>query len=314
MNKVLILLGPTAIGKTGASILLAKEIGTEIISADSMQIYSSMDIGTAKVTVEERSLIRHHMVDIVSPKESFSAGKYIEAIIPIIKDLHIRGKIPIITGGTGLYIKAITRGIFSGPSADWTLREELLSMEEAGPGSLYACLIKLDPETAGKIDRNDIRRLVRAVEVCLKTNEKMSMLKETLTNPLPYSFIKIGLTRDRADLYGIINRRVDAMIRAGLLEETEKLLQMGPDRTPLQAIGYREIALHLKGEIPLNEAIRLIKRNTRRYAKRQFTWFKKEEDIIWTDVTGITDSYGIYRKLRAVLEKSHPEFFGQGGH
>lgn len=309
MNKVLILLGPTGVGKTGASILLAKDLNTEIISADSMQIYKGMDIGTAKASAEERSVVRHHMVDIVSPTASYSAGQYIESIIPVIKDLHSRGRVPIITGGTGLYIKALTRGIFSGPSADWTLREDLFSKEESDPGSLYASLSRLDPATAVNIEKNDIRRLVRALEVCLKSSEKMSLLKETLTKPLPYYFIKIGLTRDREELYRIINRRVDDMLQSGLADEVERLLRIGPDRTPMQAIGYREISLHLKGTITLDEAIRLIKRNTRRYAKRQFTWFKKEENIIWADVTGLASSEGIYTGIRAVLEKSHPEIF-----
>ncbi len=303
MNKVLILLGPTGVGKTGVSILLAKELGTEIISADSMQIYRCMDIGTAKPSEEERAIVKHRMIDSVDPWESYSTGRYIEDVVPIIEELHKRGKIPIVVGGTGLYIKAITRGIFSGPSADWQLREELLSMEEENRGSLYNYLKQLDPEAASKITSNDVRRIVRALEVCLKTKKSMSEMQAKLTNPLPYEFIKIGLNRDRKELYRMIEERVDEMITAGLVDEVKKILEMNPDRTPMQAIGYKEIAMYLKGEISLDEAILLIKRGTKRYAKRQFTWFKKEDGIRWIDITGIYDSGIILSLISDVVNR-----------
>lgn len=301
MNKVIILLGPTGVGKTGASILLARELQTEIISADSMLIYAGMDIGTAKPSKEERALIRHHMIDIVPPSSPYSTGRYIETIIPLIEDLHGRGKIPVIVGGTGLYIKAITRGIFSGPPADWPLREDLLSLELENPGYLYRHLINIDPDTAGKIDRNDTRRIIRAIEVCLKGGEKMSLLKENFTKPLPYEFIKIGLMRNRMELYRIIEARVDGMIRAGLAGEVEEILKMKPDRTPMQAIGYKEFVSYLKGDITKEEAVSLVKRNSRRYAKRQFTWFRKEEGIKWLDITGIYNNEDIFKAIKTVL-------------
>ncbi len=305
MKKVLILLGPTGVGKTGASILLAKALDTEIISADSMQIYKNMDVGTAKPSKEDRRIVRHHMIDVVEPSGSFSAGRYMEEIVPIIDRLHKRGRIPLIVGGTGLYIKAVTRGIFSGPSADWDLREELLSIEEKRTGALYAHLKEIDPGAALKIARNDTRRVLRALEVCLKSRERMSLLQETLTRPLPYEFIKIGLTRERKELYRIINERVDAMFRRGLREEVERLLAMGPDRTPLQAIGYKELILHFNGTITRQEAVDLIKRNTRRYAKRQFTWFRKEEGITWTDITGIYEDRPVFEALKTALATLH---------
>ncbi len=305
MKKVLILLGPTGVGKTGASILLAKALGTEIISADSMQIYKNMDVGTAKPSKEDRRIVRHHMIDVIEPSGSFSAGRYMEEIVPIIDRLHKKGRIPLIVGGTGLYIKAVTRGIFSGPSADWDLRKELLSLEETMKGALYAYLEEIDPGAALKIARNDTRRVLRALEVCLKSRERMSLLQETLTKPLPYEFIKMGLTRERKELYRIINERVDAMFRKGLPEEVERLLAMGPDRTPLQAIGYKELILHLNGTITRQEAVDLIKRNTRRYAKRQFTWFRKEEGITWTDITGIYDDRSVFEALKTALVTLH---------
>jgi tRNA dimethylallyltransferase len=308
MNKVIILLGPTCAGKTGVSLLLAKALETEIIGADSMQIYRQMNIGTAKPSSAERALIRHHMIDIAEPWESYSAGKYISTVVPIIEALQEKGKIPVIVGGTGLYIKAMTRGLFSGPSADWTLRENLLSMEKEETGTLYHQLKELDPEAALKITPNDTRRIVRALEVCLKGNTNISEMQKNLTQPLPYEFIKIGLSRDRKELYRMIETRVDEMIESGLLEEVRLVIERIRDKegqrpretkgenpfvTPLpsmQAIGYKEIAMYLRGDIPLDEAVRLIKRGTKRYAKRQFTWFRKEEGIHWIDISGIQDT------------------------
>lgn len=313
MKKVLLLVGPTGVGKTGASLLLAKELGTEIISADSMQIYRGMDIGTAKPSQEERAAVAHHMIDIVDPTEPFSTGRYIEMIVPVIEGLHKKGKIPIVVGGTGLYIKAITRGIFSGPSADWDLREELLSMEREEPGFLYSYLMDRDAGAAEKIARNDTRRVLRAIEVCLKSRDTMSSLQEELTKPLPFEFIKIGLIRERKELYRIIDGRVDGMINAGLAEEVEKILGMEPDRTPLQAIGYKELARYFKGEITRDEAVRLVKRNSRRYAKRQLTWFRKEEDVTWIDVTGIFHSEELFVMIKACLTGFRHEVFSVSG-
>lgn len=302
MNKVIILLGPTGVGKTGVSILLAKELNTEIISADSMQIYRHMDIGTAKPSKEERTIVKHHMIDIVDPWKSYSTGKYITTVIPIIDKLHGKIKIPIVVGGTGLYIKAMTRGIFSGPPADWTLREELLSMEKEERGSLYNYLKELDTDAAGKITPNDTRRIIRALEVCLKSNTSISEMQKKLTQPLPYDFIKIGLIRDRKELYRMIEKRVAMMIESGLVKEVRNILTMNPDRTPMQAIGYKEIAMYFYGDFTLEEAIRLIKRGTKRYAKRQFTWFRKEEGIHWIDITGIYDNHEAFMRVYDVLK------------
>lgn len=302
MKRVIILLGPTGVGKTGASILLAQALDTEIISADSMQIYRGMDIGTAKPSIEERAGVPHHMLDIVDPSRSFSTGQFIQAVSGIIGDLHTRGKVPVIVGGTGLYIKAITRGIFSGPSADWALREELLEREREEKGALFSYLSKIDPGAAARIEPNDTRRVIRAIEVCLKSGDRISLLQARLTRPLPYDFLKIGLTRERGELYGMIERRVDRMIEAGLLGEVERLLRIEPDRTPLQAIGYKEVAAYLHGGVSWEETVSLIKRNTRRYAKRQYTWFRNEEGIQWVDITGIYSTAEVFAKIREVLE------------
>ncbi|MFZ5907706.1 MAG: tRNA (adenosine(37)-N6)-dimethylallyltransferase MiaA [Nitrospirota bacterium] len=313
MKKVLILLGPTCVGKTGVAILLARALHTEIISADSMQIFRHMDIGTAKPSQEERAIVTHHMIDIVDPWESYSTGKYIRAVMPVIERLHQNGKIPIVTGGTGLYIKAMTRGIFHGPSADWDLRERLLSIEHGGKGSLYAALKEVDPEAAEKITPNDTRRLIRALEVILKSNATMSGMQKHSTLPLAYDFVKIGLTRERKELYRMIEKRVDAMLENGLVHEVKKVMEMvnrqheqlpsPPVPYPsMQAIGYKETAQYLRGEIPLAEAVRLIKQATKRFAKRQFTWFRKEEGIQWVEVTGIHDCKEAFVRVYGVVK------------
>ncbi|MBU4319581.1 MAG: tRNA (adenosine(37)-N6)-dimethylallyltransferase MiaA [Nitrospinae bacterium] len=309
MNKVIILLGPTGVGKTEVSILLAKALDTEIISADSMQIYRGMDIGTAKPPEEQRMSVKHYMIDIISPSEPYSAGRYIEDVTPVIEALHRKGKIPIVAGGTGLYIKAMTRGIFSGPSADWKLRKELASLEEGQDGALYSYLQELDPEAALRIMPADTRRIIRALEVYLKTKKGISEFQQKLTTPLPYEFIKIGLRRERKELYRMLEARVDKMIEAGLVDEVKKLIAIHPFSdspihllSSMQAIGYKEIAMYLNGEIPFEEAIRLIKRSTKRYAKRQFTWFNKEEDIHWIDITGIQDVNEILKHIKQILD------------
>jgi tRNA dimethylallyltransferase len=298
-KKVILLVGPTAVGKTGASIIIAKELGAEIISADSMQIYKHMDIGTEKPAREQLREVRHHMIDIVEPHETFSAGRYMATVAPIIESLLGAGRAPLVVGGTGLYIKAMTRGLFTGPGADRELREELRK-EDAG--TLYERLRLLDPEAAGEIRPGDKRRVVRALEVCLKSGKKISELRKSMTSPLPCEFVKIGLTRERKELYRMIDGRVEGMVERGLLDEVGRLLEMNPSETPMQAIGYKEIAGHLMGEYPLDEAVRLIKRNTRRYAKRQFTWFRKEAGLGWVDLTGVHDDREAADRIRPLIK------------
>ncbi len=300
-RDVIVLLGPTSVGKTALSIKIARALDTEIISADSMQIYRGMDIGTAKPSKEELSMVPHHMIDIVEPSERYSVGRFIEEVIPIIEGLHKRGKIPLVVGGTGLYIKALTRGLFSAPEADEDLRAELKRQEAENPGCLYRKLKELDPEKAASLNPNDTRRIIRALEVCFRAERPISELQREFTSPLPYSFTKIGLTRLRKELYRMIEERVDEMFQRGLIEEVRRLLEKNPSETPLQAIGYKEVISYLEGKKSLEETIHLVKRATKRYAKRQFTWFRKEPDIQWVDITGLFDTDAIYRR---VLEKT----------
>lgn len=322
MKKTLLLLGPTGVGKTAASLLLAQHLQTEIISSDSMQIYRSMDIGTAKPTREEQALVRHHMIDVADPWEHYSTGTYIETVAPLMERLHAEGKTPLVVGGTGLYLKAMTRGIFKGPAADACLRADLQESERTAPGSLHKRLQELDPAAAARIMPNDLRRIVRALEVCLLGDATISDMQQHATEPLPYAFVRIGLTRERAELYRMINARVDIMIEQGLVDEVKNVLETirkktlqnttGADASPLltdhrslsalQAIGYKELISHFQGALSLRAAIDLIKQRSRNYAKRQFTWFRQQEpDAIWVDITGMTDPEPIFRKVLSAL-------------
>lgn len=311
MKKVILLLGPTGVGKTETSILVARALDTEIISSDSMQIYRYMDIGTAKPSLKEREMVRHHMIDIADPWELYSTGEYIKAVKPIIEELHNKKKIPIIVGGTGLYLKAMTRGIFEGPSADWQLRGDLKKKEMDTPGYLYDHLKSIDSASASKIMPNDLRRIIRALEVYYKGKKPISEFQRSLTKPLLFDFVKIGLSRDRKELYNLIEKRVDKMMTDGLVDEVKKVKYLitknstvDLSRLPaLQAIGYKELILHLNGEISLDEAVTLIKKRSRNYAKRQFTWFKKEEGVCWIDITGISESDKIFDKVIKIAIK-----------
>ncbi len=295
MKTVIILLGPTGVGKTGLSIFLARALDTEIISADSMQVYRHMDIGTAKPSKKEIDAVRHHLINIVSPDQKFSAGIFKKKAIEIIDDLHSKNKIPLIVGGTGLYIRSLTGGLFEGPGADESLRNRLKEEEKRhGKGYLYNKLKTLDPEAAQKIKQNDVRRIVRAIEVSLKSHKRMSEYQRLYTKPSNYRFIKIGLTRERRELYRLIEERVDKMIKDGLLDETKRLLKIKPNRTALQALGYKEMGLYIKGIVAFNEAVRLTKKRSKMFAKRQFTWFRKEPDINWVDISGVIEADKIF--------------------
>jgi tRNA dimethylallyltransferase len=310
MEKVIVLLGPTAVGKTAVSLLMAKALDTEIISADSMQVYRHMDIGTAKPSDEERRLVKHHMIDCVEPWEYFSTGAYINAVRGTIDDLHRRGRVPLVVGGTGLYIRAMTRGIFDGPSADWGLRNELIRLQESQGQDLYARLSALDPRAAARIMPTDRRRIVRALEVCLTGTKTMSEFHRSLTRPLPYEFVKVGLTRDRRELYARIEQRIDAMLAAGLRDEVKVVCRMvQAHREPrhvgalpsMQAIGYKELVRHSEGDLTLDEAVMLIKKRSRTYARRQYTWFRKEVGICWADVTGLHDPHDMFARVEALI-------------
>ena len=279
MSKVLVIAGPTASGKTSLGIKLAKERNGEIVSADSMQIYRGMDIGTAKASVEERAEVPHHMIDIVNPDEDYSVARYVEDASLCCEDILRRGKLPIIVGGTGLYIDSLLSGRDFGEQ-DTSLRPELnAKYDEIGGEEMLKELSSFDPERAAILKPNDKKRIVRAFEVYHLTGETITMHDEkTRLIPPRYEYDFIFLNPERSSLYDRINARVDKMIVDGLVDEVKTLLShVSPSCTSMQAIGYKEIVDVLNGDKTLSSAIDEIKMSSRRYAKRQVTWFKKYE-------------------------------------
>lgn len=279
------IVGPTATGKSSLALRLAESFGGEIISADSVQVYRGLDIGTAKPAPEERLRVRHHLIDIRDPDEEYSAARFREQAGEIIRALVGRGTLAILVGGTGLYLKALTRGLFRGPGGDPKLRL-LLQKRAAGEGSevLHKELERLDPQAASRISPRDRPRLIRALEVYRLTGKPISLFQEEHGfREAPFEVLKIGLCLDRQELHQRIERRVEEMIGQGWLEEVRNLLARGYRRElkAMQSIGYKELAAHLLGEIDFLQAVHLIKRNTRRYAKRQITWFKADPGTTW---------------------------------
>ncbi|NLZ44366.1 MAG: tRNA (adenosine(37)-N6)-dimethylallyltransferase MiaA [Clostridia bacterium] len=287
---LLIVAGPTATGKTKIAIELALRLGAEIISADSMQIYKYMDIGTAKPSPEERKLVPHHLIDLISPAEPFTVADYQRVFQATYEQLQQKGVLPLLTGGTGLYIRAVTRGYnFPGPPVNQELRASLRREAEArGKEEMHRRLAEVDPESAGRIHPNDLKRVLRALEVYLTTGAPISSWQKGEEETLPEDIIYIGLTRDREELYHRIELRVDLMIAQGLLEEVRSLLEMGfgPELQSMQGLGYKELVPVVKGEKTLAEAVRLLKKRTRNYAKRQMTWFRKEPVEKWFLLSG----------------------------
>ncbi len=285
--KGLVIAGPTAVGKTSLSIKLAKAMDAEIISADSAQVYKDLDIGTAKVTKSEMDGVIHHMLDIVEPIEKYSVGAFQASVDKILEGLESEGKNVILTGGTGLYIGAITEGLANLPKSDEELRRKLF---ERTNESLYEELIKLDKEAAENIHVNNKRRVERALEVCILTGRKFSEVSKENIKGNNYPFLKVALERDRSHLYERINKRVDVMIEGGLLEEVERVYKKyGDTLKKINIIGYSEIIGYLDGNYTLEESVEKLKQNTRRYAKRQFTWFKNQDDYIWYDLDKMTE-------------------------
>lgn len=289
MKKIplIILTGPTAVGKTALSIELAKDLDAEIISADSMQIYEYMDIGSAKVTEEEMEGVVHHMIDEVKPDFPFSVSEFQNRANKYIKEIANKGKKVLVTGGTGLYLNSLIYNMdFAKSNSNSKIREELeKELEEKGIDYMHEKLKSLDSDAASRIHKNNTKRVIRAIEVCLD-GKKMQDFSSDLKYNEEYLPIIIVLNRDREILYSRINKRVDIMMESGLVEEVKKLLQMGYDKNliSMQGIGYKEIVKYLEGEYTLDEAVEIIKRDSRRYAKRQITWFKRYENSKWFDL------------------------------
>lgn len=288
MNKLIILTGPTAVGKSKLSIELAKKVGGEIISADSMQVYKYMDIGTDKIRTENMGGVPHHLIDFLEPTEDFNVVLFQKYVKEAMEGIYHRGHIPILVGGTGFYIQAILYDIdFTTTDADMTYRHGLEQISKMkGPEVLHQRLELVDPESAKAIPVGNVKRVIRALEYYEKTGNKISdHNKEQHEKTSPYDFRYFVLTDHRDVLYERIEKRIDKMIEEGLEEECKKLLELGvePQMTSMQGLGYREMMGYLNGEYDLERAIYLIKRNTRHFAKRQLTWFRREKDVIWVD-------------------------------
>jgi tRNA dimethylallyltransferase len=283
--KLVVVLGPTAVGKSEVAADLAVHMNGEIVNADAQQVYRQLDIGTAKPSIEVREKIAHHVIDIIDPDEEFNVARYRALATAIIDDIHKRGKLAIVCGGTGLYVKALTRGLFHGPAQDASIRAELtLKAQRDGLRSLYARLEQVDPSATSWIHPNDRQRIIRALEVYESTGKPMSQWqKEHAFSESLFTTLKIGLHRHRAELYGLIDRRCDQMIAAGLIDEVKGLLARGYglDLKSLRSLGYRHMGLFLMGQLSLEQAVFLMKRDTRRLAKRQLTWFRSDQEIHW---------------------------------
>lgn len=284
LRHLIIICGPTAVGKTRVSIELAKRFEGEIISADSQQVWRGMNIGTAKANLTERSETTHHLIDIAEPDEHFDAARFVELADKAIEDIASRGKRVFVVGGTGMYLRLLVNGLCEAPPQDPEVRKQLEDeIETTGLQGMHDRLMDIDPESALGIHPNDPTRIVRALEIYELSGTPASEFRKMHGyGEKHYDALKIGLNIEREELYSRINARIDQMIEQGLLDEVKGLLEKyGPDSQGLKAVGYREFVHHLQGEFSLERAIELAKRNSRRFAKRQLTWFRSDEDINW---------------------------------
>lgn len=307
---LVILTGPTAVGKTKLSIALAKAIDGEIISADSMQVYRGMDIGSAKIRREEMEGIPHHLIDVLDPKEEFHVVRFQELAKRAMKEILGRGRIPIVAGGTGFYIQALLYDIdFTENQEDLAIRQELegLAAKEGGADALYQMLKEVDPASAAQIHANNVKRVIRALEFYRQTGKRISEHnQEQRQKESPYNAAYFVLNDERERLYQRIDRRVDEMLKEGLLAEVKELWEQGCTRgmVSMQGLGYKEMLAYLEGELPWEEAVRILKRDTRHFAKRQLTWFRRERDVIWLERSEFSDDEdAILQSIVSVLRE-----------
>lgn len=303
MHPLLVILGPTAVGKTAVAIKVAQRLQGEIISADSMQVYRHLDIGTAKPSLEERQGIPHHLIDVVDPDEDFNVARFQAEVKRLVPEIIARGHLPLLVGGTGLYIRAVVDNYdFSPGGADPEFRSRLKARAaQEGPERLYAELRELDQAAAERIQPTDVRRIIRALEVKHLTGRRIS---EQGKGPPLYKVLQIGLIRERRRLYEAINARVDEQLARGLITEVRWLLAQGYPMTlpAFQALGYKELIPYLLGTATLEEAINTLKRETRRYAKRQLTWFRRDKRIIWLDRDGYPNDDALAEEIARLAE------------
>ena len=287
-KPVVVLVGPTAIGKTEIAVLLAKAMGTEVLTADSRQVYRGMDIGTDKPSLTVRSGVPHHMIDLVDPDQVFNAGAYRRQALQEIDRMHHDGRIPLVVGGTGLYIRALLRGLWPAPPTDWLLRRQLEGEARVqGMEYLHQKLARVDPQLANRLHPHDQSKIIRALEVYQVLGRPLSEVHQRHAfSDQPFSSLIVGLARDRQALYQRIDERVETQLAQGLVQETQQLLDQGYGRHlgSMKGLGYKQIAGYLQGEYDYAEAVRRLKRDTRHYAKRQLTWFRKEPSVSWLTI------------------------------
>ncbi|WP_062050866.1 tRNA (adenosine(37)-N6)-dimethylallyltransferase MiaA [Bacillus sp. JCM 19034] len=308
-DKLLVIVGPTAVGKTALSIELAKRYHGEIISGDSMQVYKGMDIGTAKATVEEQQGIPHHLIDIKNPTEPYSVADFQSAAMPFITTINNKKKVPILVGGTGLYVNAVIHQYeLHKKQGDNDLRHKLEQLAvENGSMHVYKLLQEADPVSAKQIHPNNVRRVIRALELTKVTGIPFSEQQKEEEMESPYDLVYLALTMDRDQLYERINKRVDLMMEQGLLEEVTRLYRQGIQNCQsVQAIGYKELYQYLDGEISLEAAIDLLKKNSRHYAKRQLTWFRNKTDATWFDMSNGLNSH-VFLEICQFIEGNWPQ-------
>jgi tRNA dimethylallyltransferase len=302
---LVVILGPTASGKSALAIALAQRFSGEIVSCDSIAVYRHFEIGTAKPSPEDRSRVPHHLIDVAEPGETFTAGEYSRRARLALSGISTRGRLPVVVGGTGLYLRALLEGLFPGPQRSDELRERLRGRAaERGAGHLHGLLLRLDPESASKIHANDAPKLIRAIEVCMATRATMSELwQQRGRDPLRgFRILRIGLNPPREKLYQRINLRAARMFNDGLVAETQSLLQRfgdARDVTPIHSLGYQQARQFLRGEMTLAQAVTGAQQGHRNYAKRQMTWFRREPDVTWLE--GFGDDASIEQQAAAII-------------
>jgi len=312
LPPLLVIVGPTAVGKTAVALCVAERLGAEIVSADSMQVYRGMDIGTAKPTPEERARVPHHLIDMVEPDQEYSLAHYQRDATAAIAAIHARGRLPLLTGGTGLYVRAVVEGLNLPPAPpDPALRRRLEDLAAAeGVGAVHAMLAQVDPEAAARIPPANLKRVIRALEVYYQTGTPISTLHALdRKRPRRYNILTFGLDLPRAELYRNIAERVTAQLQRGLVEEVRRLLQRGYGEhlVSMQGLGYRQIACYLQGRCSREEAVARLIRDTRRYAKRQYTWFRADPTVRWLC---LPDFGGVEGVCRYIVQQARAHFGG----
>jgi tRNA dimethylallyltransferase len=305
---LVVLLGPTASGKTSLSLHLAERFQGEIVSCDSVAVYREFEIGTAKPSLADRKRIPHHLIDIAAPAEQFTAGDYSRLARAAIRDIQARGHLPIVVGGTGLYLRALLEGLFAGPARSDELRERLRERRQArGPEHLHRVLRRLDPQAAANVHANDVPKVIRAIEICLSARTSMTEMWKTGRDPLRgFRILRIGLNPDRQALYGRINMRARAMFDEGLVEETQMLKARYDDPArPLASLGYKQAGQLLSGELSREQAIMAAQQGHRNYAKRQMTWFRREPDVQW--INGFGSDANVQKQAEELVSRLQNE-------